>query len=142
MPYLDHSAQVVLVVLPFALLFVGAIVIFTLWMPFQAKLKAIEVLKSYAERGQEPPASVLDAINQIGRPPPPPQPHRPTRSEHLTHVAGSTVLSLGAAGVVWWRAHQADPGALMVWAIVVAIFFAGAAAARLVGAITTRDGRG
>ena len=141
MPFLDHSAQVTLVVLPFALLFTAAIVIFTLWMPFKAKLKAIDVLKVYAERGQEPPASVVDAVNQIGRPPPPPAPRVQSRAEHLTHVAASVVLSIGAGGVAWWRAHQPVPGGLMVWALIVAIFFAAAAAARLVAAISTRDGR-
>jgi len=114
-------------------------------MQLRAKLKAIEVLKIYAERGEEPPASVIEAVNQVGRPPPPPAPPplHLRRGWHLSHVAGSTGLSLGGWGVVIWRAlvpHH-DPDWLMIVGLVVGIFFAAAAAARLTAALTT-DGRG
>jgi hypothetical protein len=139
MPYLDHSAQVTAVVVPFALLFTAAIVIAVLWMPFKARLTAIEVLKTYAEKGEEPPASVLEAVERMNAPIAPP---RPTRGEHLSHVAGSVVLASGAAGLAWWRElEHGGPDLVVIAAAIVAIFFAGAAAARLVAALTTRNGR-
>lgn len=143
---MDHSAQVTGVVL--AIVFVSGIII-TLgvtWLQQRSKIKAIEVLKTYAERGEEPPAAVMDAVTRINWPPgmPAPQPpRRPTRGEHLSHVAASTVLALGGAGVAWWRATagRGAPEPLLVIAIIVAVFFAGAAAARLVAALTTGDER-
>jgi hypothetical protein len=145
MPYLDHSAQVVLVVVPFALLFTAAIVITVLWASFQARFKSIDVLKAYAERGEEPPASVLEAVERINRPGVPLKP--PTRGEHLTHLAGSIVLAIGLAGAAWWLSPMnASPSVLggwgrpsMILAALGAIFFAGSAAARLVAALVTRD---
>jgi hypothetical protein len=146
MTQLDHSTQVTAMVL---LIVFGSGIIITLGivgMQLRARLKAIEVLKTYAERGQDPPAGLVEAIHQIGKPPPPavpPAPRAVPRAEHLAHFAGSIVLALGAAGVAWWRNAERLPGraeGLMVFAIIVAIFFAGSAAARLVGVLTTRDG--
>jgi hypothetical protein len=114
------------------------------WLQNRTKMRAIELLKIYAEKGQEPPASVLEAVHKVNWPPgvaSPPPPRPPTRGDHLSHVAGSVVLSAGAAGIAWWRYQTGEPGALMVLAIIAAVFFAGAAAARLVAALTTRDGR-
>ena len=144
MPYLDHSAQVVAIVVPCAILLTGAIVITVLWMPFKARISAIEVLKAYAEKGEEPPASVLEAVERINRPPPPP---RATRGEHLTHMAASVVLAVGLAGVAWWLAPMnGNPGPLGGWgplstivALLGAVFFAGSAAARLVAALAAGD---
>jgi hypothetical protein len=36
---------------------------------------------------------------------------------------------------------EGDPGAVVIWAVIFAIFFAGSAAARLVGVFTTPSGR-
>lgn len=114
-------------------------------LQLRAKLKAIEVLKIYAQMGEEPPASVVEAINQVGRPPPPPPPPPPhlRRGWHLSHFAGSASLSLGGWGVVVWRAlaSDRDPDWLMIVGLVVGIFFAAAAAARLTAALNS-DGRG
>jgi hypothetical protein len=115
-------------------------------MQLLARLKAIEVLKTYAEKGEEPPPGLAEAVHQIGKPPAPaapPVPRYVPRAEHLAHFAANIVLAIGAAGVAWWRGaaqHGGPPEGLMVFAIIVAIFFAGSAAARLVGVLTTRDG--
>jgi hypothetical protein len=145
MPPLDPGMINTIIVL--VLVFGAGIVIPVgiVWIQSRTKLKAIEILKIYAEKGQEPPASVLDAVHRVNWPPgvPAPLPPRPpTRGEHLSHVAGSVVLATGAAGVAWWRNQLGDHGALMIVMIIIAVFFAGAAAARLVAALTTRDGRG
>ena len=116
--------------------------------------KALDVLRVYAEKGQEPPASVTSAIGAVASAGTPfnsaaPAPagafSKPTRENHLAHVAGSVVCGLGAAGIAWWRMpDDGEPGALVIWAVVIAIFFAGSVAARLVGVFTTpsrlRDG--
>lgn len=145
MTQLDHSTQVTTIVL--LIVFTSGIIITLgiVGMQLFARLKAIEVLRTYAEKGQEPPPGLAEAVHQIGKPPPPavPPPRRVPRDEHLAHFAGSIVIAIGAAGVAWWRGaaqHGGQPEGLMVFAIIVAIFFAASAAARLVGVITTRDG--
>jgi biotin transporter BioY len=112
------------------------------WLQNRTKMKALEILKAYAEKGEEPPASVLDAVHKVNWPPgvaAPPPFRRPTRGDHLSHVAGSVVLGSGAAAIAWWRLQLGDMGAFLIVSMIAAVFFAGAAAARLVAALTTRD---
>jgi hypothetical protein len=67
---------------------------------------------------------------------------RQTRENHMAHLAGSLVCGLGAIGIAWWRwPADGNPGPLVIWAVVIAIFFAGGVAARLVGVFTTPSGR-
>jgi hypothetical protein len=121
------------------------------WVDHRSRRQAFDLLRVYAEKGQEPPASVISAIgaavsagNPFGSAPPPPAGPfpRPTRANHLAHLAGSVVCGLGAAGIAWWRwPGSGEPGALVIWAVIFAIFFAGSVAARLVGVFTTPSAR-
>ena len=125
--------------------------VYRTWVEYRSRRQALDVLRIYAERGQEPPGSVTSAIAAFASAGTPfinaaPAPagafSRPTRENHLAHVAGSVVCGLGAAGIAWWRMPEdGEPGALVIWAVVIAIFFAGSAAARLVGVFTTPSGR-
>ena len=113
------------------------------WFEHRTRRKGLETLRLYAERGEEPPASVMQAVTSVtnvyGRPPQlPPRPQ--TRGNHLAHAAASTVIAAGLAGLVWWRVSAYDEkGAGIVFGILVALFFAGSAAARLVYAYYTSD---
>jgi hypothetical protein len=118
------------------------------WLQQRTKMRAIEVLKVYAEKGQEPPASVLETVNRINWPfppgAPPPKPMREqSRAEHLSHLAGSWSLAIGSGLVIWWLAHDPHPRLewLMITAIFTAIFFTAAGAARLVAAVSAGDGK-
>ena len=125
--------------------------VYRTWVDYQSRSRALDVLRVYAEKGQEPPASVTSAIGIFAsdrRPSihaaPASKGHcsRPTRENHLAHVAGSVVCAIGAAGIAWWRMpSEGAPGALVMWAVVIAIFFAGSAAARLVGVFTSPSGQ-
>jgi uncharacterized membrane protein HdeD (DUF308 family) len=125
--------------------------VYRTWVEYRSRSKALDVLRVYAEKGQEPPASVTSAIGAVASAGTPvinaaPAPagafSKPTREHHLAHVAGSVVCGLGAAGIAWWRMPDSgEPGALVIWAVVFAIFFAGSVAARLVGVFTTPSGR-
>jgi hypothetical protein len=139
MPYLDHSAQITAVVL--FLIFVPGLILALagIWASYRTRLKGIDALKAYAERGQEPPAALLEALRPVV--PPSPIPRRQTRGELLSQFAFAIVMSLGAAGLAWWCGpeHHGSPG-LALGAVIAAIVFAGIAASMLVGALTTRDG--
>jgi uncharacterized membrane protein HdeD (DUF308 family) len=125
--------------------------VYRTWVEYRSRSQALDVLRVYAEKGQEPPASVTSAIGAVASAGAPfvnaaPVPagawSRPTRENHLAHLAGSVVCGLGAAGIAWWRMpDEGDPGALVIWAVIFAIFFAGSVAARLVGVFTTPSGR-
>ena len=124
--------------------------VYRTWVEYRSRSKALDVLRVYAEKGQEPPASVTAAIGAVALTATPfnsaayaPGPFpKPTRATHLAHLAGSVVIALGAAGIAWWRMpDDGEPGPLVIWAVVIAIFFAGSVAARLVGVFTTPSGR-
>jgi hypothetical protein len=126
-------------------LVLGAGIIISLgaiWMQNRPKMRMIDVLRAYAEKGEDPPVSVVDTLAKLSWPfPPPPPPRRQTRGDHLAHFAGSIVIALGASGVAWWRMNYGDPSSpLPIVAVMVAIFFYASAAARLVGAVTSGDG--
>jgi hypothetical protein len=125
--------------------------VYRTWVEYRSRSQALDVLRVYAEKGQEPPASVTSAIGAVasaGTPFMNAAPgsagavSKPTRENHLARVAGSVVFGLGAAGIAWWRMPEnGEPGALVIWAVIFAIFFAGSVAARLVRVFTTPSGR-
>jgi len=113
------------------------------WLEHRTRTRGLETLRIYAERGEEPPASVIEAVttvtNVYGRPAHPPRPPQ-TRANHLAHAAASTVIAIGLAGLVWWRVSAySEKGAGIVIASLVALFFAGSVAARLIYAYYTPD---
>ena len=107
--------------------------LFAMWMSYRTRIRGIDALRSYADRGQEPPAALLDTF----RPGLPAPPRRQTRGEALSQAAFGVVMSAGAAGFAWWsQLHGGGP--IMLGAILGAIVFAGIAVAMLVTAITAR----
>jgi hypothetical protein len=145
---MQHETEVFLPIVVLLIIFTAGTIIpisITL-IQNRTKMKAIEMLKAYAEKGQEPPPGMLDAVNRLNWPVPPGPPPTPwgkqSRGEHLSHVAGGIPLILGGAAVIWWRApyQQGDHvGPLMVAAVIATIFFTGSTAARLVAAIYASD---
>jgi hypothetical protein len=117
----------------------GAVItISILWLVFRGRMKALDVLRAYAERGEEPPAAVIDALRTVsGRPNPaaagPTEPQ--TRGGHLAHAATNAVLAAGLAGLAWWRISafgDTSPGVGI--ALLAALFFTAGLATRLVRA--------
>ena len=107
------------------------------WLEHRTRTRGLDTLRLYAERGEEPPASVLEAVTNVtnvyGRPPRSGPPTTQTRGNHLAHAAASTVIAAGLAGLVWWRVSAyGEKGAWIVIGILAALFFAGSVAARLV----------
>jgi len=114
-----------------------AIPVSFLWFDHRTRTRGLDTLRMYAERGEEPPASVMDAVTKVTNPWGTPSQPRPavaqTRANHLAHAAASTVIAAGLAGLVWWRVSAyGEKGAGIVVGCLVALFFAGSVAARLV----------
>jgi hypothetical protein len=128
------------------ILFLGtgiAIAVSISWFDHRTRTRALDVLRVYAERGEEPPQSVLQALtsvsgwarkadaaenrDRIGRP--------RTRGGFLAHAAANTIFAAGLSGLAWWRiSASGQPGTGGIVAILAALFFAASVAAQLVGA--------
>ena len=121
------------------------------WFEHRTRKRGLDTLRIYADRGEEPPPSVIEAVTKVtnvyGNPQHPwkdnPQhwrPSRQTRGNHLAHAAASTVIAIGLAALVWWRVSAyGEKGAGIVIGCLVALFFAGSVAARLVYAYYAPD---
>ena len=115
------------------------------WLEHRTRTRGLDTLRIYAERGEEPPASVIEAVTRVtnvyGRPPQSGLPATPqTRGNHLAHAAASTVIAAGLAALVWWRVSAyGEKGVGIIVGILVALFFAGSVAARLVYAYYAPD---
>ena len=107
------------------------------WLDHRTRTKALDILRAYAQRGEEPPASIVEAVAAVAsgsRPGPRPGAACvPTRADHVAYVAAWTVAALGSAGMAWWRIpHNGEPGTLALVAVFAAVLFTMSAAARLV----------
>ena len=114
------------------------------WLEHRTRTRGLDTLRIYAERGEEPPVSVIEAVttvsNVYGRPPQTRTATPQTRGNHLAHAAASTVIAAGLAGLVWWRVSAyGEKGAGIIIGILAVLFFAGSVAARLVYAYYAPD---
>ena len=124
------------------------------WFDHRTRTKALDVLRVYAERGEEPPPSVTQALtwvsgwprfnasdfkadasdnrDRLGRP--------RTRGGFLAHAAANTIFAAGFSGFAWWRYSELGEGSTgVIVSIFVAMFFAASVAAQLVGAYYAPD---
>jgi len=126
-----------------------AIAVTIAWFDHRTRTRALEVLRVYAERGEEPPSSVLQALtwvsgwprkapgatdnrDRFGRP--------RTRGSFLAHAAANTIFAAGFSGFAWWRISTlGEAGTGVIVAILVALFFTASVAAQLVGAYYAPD---
>jgi hypothetical protein len=118
------------------------------WLEHRTRTRGLDTLRIYAERCEEPPASVIEAVTRVtnvwGRPP-----HAPPSSDMIVKVhadARATTWPMppqapsSPAGLWWSRVSAYDEkGAGIVIGSLAALFFAGSVAARLVYAYYARD---
>jgi hypothetical protein len=114
------------------------------WFDHRTRTRAIDLLRTYAERGEEPPASVMQALTSVsGWPKRPSAPDdgrdrigRPrTRGGFLAHAAADAVFAAGFWWFAWWRyADLGEASTGVMIAIFVGLYFAASTTARLVGA--------
>jgi hypothetical protein len=124
------------------LVFVAGVIIAVsiAWMEYRKRTRALDVLRIYAERGEEPPASVIQTLTNVSGTPQVRPRTPPTRGGHLSHAAPNAIIAVGLAGLAWGRLSAfGETGAAVVVPSLVALFFAGSRAARLVGAYYAPD---
>jgi len=140
----EHAAGFLFFVLVFGTGIVIAVGI--AWFDHRTRTKALDVLRVYAERGEEPPSSVIQALTSVSGFPkaPPPDDNkdrlgRPrTRGGFLAHAAADAVFAAGFATFAWWRytdLGEASTGVMV--SFFVGLYFAASTTARLVGAYYT-----
>jgi len=105
---------------------------FSIWNEFSRQKKALEVLKVYAEKGQEPPESVLQILGSASVR----SPRR--RGASLSAATFFGVLAAGfAALAVWTYATDGPYPFIMGWTIA-AIALGALCASNIVGALTAQ----
>jgi hypothetical protein len=129
-----------IIVLSIVFVAVVIITVSIVWMEHRKRTRVLDVLRVYAERGEEPPTSVNEALTQVsgGKPL---QPAKPTtRGTHLSHAAPNAVFTVGFAAIAWWRFTAfGETGPTVVVPILAALFFLASLTARLVGAYYAPD---
>jgi len=101
------------------------------------RMKALEILKMYAEKGVEPPAAVSDPLlRELSAQPRRVLGEKSERARHLERFAFSLFMAGAAAGVAWWRMDSGgEPKWVFYAAVIAAVAFAAGALAALVAAL-------
>jgi hypothetical protein len=116
------------------------IVVSIAWLEYRKHTKVLDVLRIYAQRGEEPPAAVIQALTAVSGRPPAPTPAPTPRWWHLAHAAANAVFTAGLGSFAGWRyVETGEAGTLVIVCIFAALFFGAAMAARLVGAYYARQ---
>jgi hypothetical protein len=109
------------------------------WLEHRKYLRMLDVLRAYAERGEEPPPPVVQALTAISGRPPDAAPAPKPRSWWLAHIAANSIFTIGFSGLAWWRFTEAgETGTLVIVCFFLALFFAASVAAQVVFAYNAR----
>ena len=105
---------------------------FSIWNEFSRQKKALEVLKVYAEKGQEPPESVMQILGQASTR------HPRRRGASLSAATFFGVLGAGFAALAIWTYANAGPYPFTMGWTIAAIALGALCASNLVGALTAQ----
>ena len=123
------------------LLYFIALTVFPLVMILtlhRQRMKALEILRSYAEKGEEPPAAMAELLmRQIG------EPNRKwqatPRGLLLKRFMGLVWIACIAGAIAWWRVDAGGPRLAVYAAVTSTVFFGVIAFGLLLAALTTRE---
>lgn len=100
------------------------------------RMKALEILRSYAEKGIEPPAAVTEVLlRQVSEPDPKwkSTPRGPMLHMFMVHLSIACVMG----ALAWWRFDAGPPPWALYAAGTSTLFFAASAAGFLAAALKT-----
>ena len=102
---------------------------FSIWNEFSRQKKALEVLKVYAEKGTEPPQSVLEVLNRAST-------RQRRRGAGWSGAAFFGVLTIGFAGMAIWTGVNEGPFSFVTGWTIAAIALGAVCASNVVQALT------
>jgi hypothetical protein len=106
-----------------------------IWTGHRVQMRALQLLKTYAEKGEEPPAAVLEAAFRGSPAGTLPARPRAGRADQMERFVWAAACAASAAGVAWWRSAAGGPAWVVYAAVIAAAVLAVGALARLVAAI-------
>ena len=111
---------------------------FGLFGIYRHNTRLLSILRIYAERGEDPPAAVLEAL----KPPNDQQkwgewPARTSRGAQLQQFVHGVTFAAVAAAIAWWRTDAGGPQWLIYLAAIAAIVIGAGAIGRLIAALAT-----
>lgn len=113
--------------------------IFMVTLLFRRRMKALEILKSYAEKQVEPPAAIIDLLANEVRDASRSGASKTGRDARFGGFLGFTFLACTLGAVAWWRFDTGGPSALLYGLVGAGSFFGIGAMGFLIVAIFTRD---
>ena len=122
----DLFRQFFWIIFPVMGMLMGA---FSIWNEFSRQKKALEVLKVYAEKGQEPPQSVLDVLNRAST-------RQRRRGSSWSGAAFTGVMAVGFAGLAIGTYVNEGPWAFETGWTIAAIALGAICASNVVAALT------
>lgn len=104
------------------------------------RIRALKILKTYAERGEDPPPEVLKAVlDPEAKCNPDSEASSGKSSSYLERFILNTCVAIAAAGIAWWRiADGGGPEWLVIAAVIAAAIFGACAIASLIAMVALR----
>ena len=101
------------------------------------RIKELEIIRSYAEKGDEPPEAITRLLDKQNN-----DPARKWKSTVRGSMLNSALIHLYIAcmlgGVAWWRIEAGPPRWALYVSVTAAVFYGLCTVALLIGALTTR----
>ena len=123
------------------LLAVAAFAVFPLAMVVtlhRQRMKELEILRSYAEKGSEPPEAVTRLLVKQNI-----TPSQTWKSTARGSLLSTALIHLWVAcmlgGIAWWRIEAGPPRWALYISVTAGVFYALAALALLIAALTTKE---
>jgi hypothetical protein len=104
----------------------------------RGNMKALEILRAYAEKGIEPPPAIVEMLTRqiagteaakAGR----------EVGKKAGNFTGLVVSACVAGGIAWWRMHEGGPQWVVYLFAIIAVFWGWRAISYLVSALTTSE---
>jgi hypothetical protein len=102
---------------------------------YRGNMRALDVLKTYAEKGAEPPSAVLEMLNKHLGESGADQPGRRMGTQ-AGNFTGMLAAACAGGGVAWWRVNAGGPQWVIYLFAASALFFAVRAFAYLFATLT------
>jgi hypothetical protein len=102
------------------------------------RMKELEIIRSYAEKGGEPPEAVTRLLDKQNNDVTPRKWKSTVRGSMLNSALIHVYIACMIGGVAWWRIEAGPPRWALYVSVTAAVFYGLCALALIIGALTTR----